>query len=95
MKNALKLFFSFLFLCTFMMHGQETVQLPEGTYPNEFNIVGAEYPRVGKDGRTYFKVYAPDANKVGLFGPHDRVGDLRKPILQIGITAANIDQPWS
>lgn len=66
MKNALKLIFSFLFLCSFMVNGQEAVQLPEGTLPNEFNIVGAEYPRVGKDGRTYFKVFAPDAKKVEI-----------------------------
>jgi enterochelin esterase family protein len=66
MKNALKFILSFLFLCSFMVNGQETVQLPEGTYPNEFNIVGAEYPRVGKDGRTYFKVFAPDAKKVEI-----------------------------
>ncbi len=69
MKNALKLIFSFLFLCSFMVNGQEAVQLPEGTLPNEFNIVGAEYPRVGKDGRTYFKVFAPDAKKVEITVP--------------------------
>lgn len=40
--------------------------LPEGTAPNEHNIAGAQYPRVGADGRTYFKVYAPDAKKVEI-----------------------------
>lgn len=39
---------------------------PEGSLPNEYNIVGADYPRVGADGRTYFKIYAPDANKVEI-----------------------------
>ncbi len=66
MKNALHLMFTFFFLCSLMVNGQEKEQFPEGTLPNEFNIVGAEYPRVGKDGRTYFKVFAPDAKKVEI-----------------------------
>lgn len=49
-----------------MAYGQTNEQFPEGSLPNEFNIVGAEYPRVGKDGRTYFKVFAPDAKKVEI-----------------------------
>ncbi len=39
---------------------------PEGTMRNEHNINGAEYPRVGKDGRVHFRVYAPDAKKVEI-----------------------------
>lgn len=40
--------------------------IPADTKPNEYNIKGAEWPRVGADGRTYFKYYAPDANKVEI-----------------------------
>ncbi len=39
---------------------------PAGTFPNEHNIHGAEYPRVDADGRTYWRVYAPDAQKVEI-----------------------------
>lgn len=39
---------------------------PEGTVPNEHNINGAQYPRIGKDGRVHFKVIAPDAKKVEI-----------------------------
>lgn len=39
---------------------------PLGTKPNAHNIHGAEWPRVGADGRTYFRVYAPDAQKVEI-----------------------------
>jgi len=66
MRNVCKLLFSFLLLLPLLANGQESAQLPEGTLPNEFNIVGAEYPRVGKDGRTYFKIFAPDAKKVEI-----------------------------
>jgi enterochelin esterase family protein len=66
MRNVCKLLLSFLLLLSFIANGQETEQFTEGTFPNEFNIVGAEYPQVGKDGRTYFKVHAPDAKKVEI-----------------------------
>ena len=39
---------------------------PEGTVPNEHNIAGAEYPRIGPDRRVHFKVNAPDAKKVEI-----------------------------
>lgn len=37
---------------------------PAGTQPNEHNINGADWPRVGADRRVHFRVYAPDAKKV-------------------------------
>ena len=38
-----------------------------GAYqPSETNVWGAEYPRVGSDGRVQFRVKAPDATKVRL-----------------------------
>lgn len=49
----------------FMADAQDVV-FPEGTVANEHNINGAEYPRIGKDGRVYFRVYAPDAKKVEI-----------------------------
>lgn len=39
---------------------------PAGTKPNEHNIAGAEYPRVGQDRRVHFKVHAPEAKKVEI-----------------------------
>ena len=65
-KNALLQIFLVFALCPLMVIGQTSEQYPEGTLPNEFNIVGAQYPRVGKDGRTYFKIVAPDAQKVEI-----------------------------
>jgi enterochelin esterase-like enzyme len=66
MKNVLKLSFSLLVLVAFVAHGQNAPAFPEGSFPNEHNINGADYPRVGEDGRTYFKVFAPDAQKVEI-----------------------------
>src|SRR5690554_4578792 len=66
MKNVIKLFTLFLFFSCFAMFGQEVHTFPKGTVPNEHNIVGAEYPRIGEDGRTYFRIYAPDAKKVEI-----------------------------
>lgn len=64
MKNALKLLFISLF--TVGAQAQVAPIFPAGTAPNEHNIVGAQYPRVGNDGRTYFKIHAPDAQKVEI-----------------------------
>ena len=52
-------------------------EIPAGTQPNELNIKGAEWPRVGADGRTYFKIYAPDAERVEISyrGPMTRGND--------------------
>ena len=63
MKNVLNLVLLLIF--TAGLNAQVTHTFPEGT-ANEYNIVGAEYPRVGKDGRTYFRIYAPDAQKVEI-----------------------------
>lgn len=49
----------------FIAGAQDDV-FPEGTVANEHNINGAEYPRIGKDGRVHFRVYAPDAKKVEI-----------------------------
>ena len=37
-----------------------------GYQPSETNVWGAEYPRVGSDGRVQIRVKAPDATKVKL-----------------------------
>ena len=66
MKNVLKLNFLLLVLFSCVVYGQDSHVFPEGTVPNEHNINGAHYPRVGKDGRTYFRIYAPDAKKVEI-----------------------------
>lgn len=41
-------------------------QYPAGTFPNEHNINGADYPRIGADKRVHFKIYAPEAKKVEI-----------------------------
>lgn len=64
MKHVLNLLL--FFVLTTVLNAQVNHVVPEGTAPNEHNIVGAEYPRVGEDGRTYFRVYAPDAQKVEI-----------------------------
>lgn len=66
MKNVLKLIFSLLVLYPFVANGQNAPAFPEETLPNEHNIIGADYPRVGEDGRTYFRIFAPDAKKVEI-----------------------------
>lgn len=62
MKNALNLILPalLLFPCT---AGAQQGEFPEGTFPNEHNISGADYPRIGTDRRVHFKVYAPDAKR--------------------------------
>ena len=39
---------------------------PEGSVPNEHNIAGAEYPRIGADNRVHFRIHAPNATKVEI-----------------------------
>lgn len=61
--------FSFLFtafLASSLAVNAQQPTYPEGTVPNEHNINGADYPRIGKDRRVYFRVYAPDAQKVEI-----------------------------
>lgn len=44
----------------------QTASYPAGTAPNEHNIAGADYPRIGEDRRVHFKVFAPNAKKVEI-----------------------------
>ena len=39
---------------------------PVGTQPNEHNINGAEWPRVGADRRVHFRIHAPNAQKMEI-----------------------------
>ncbi len=50
---------------------------PEGTFPNEHNLDGAQWPRVDAQGNTYFRVYAPNAKNVQISfrGPMTREAD--------------------
>ena len=48
MKNVLKLIFSSLLVFPFTMNAQQQ-DFPAGTTPNEHNINGADYPRIGED----------------------------------------------
>lgn len=50
---------------------------PEGTFPNEHNLEGVQWPRVDAEGNTYFRVYAPNAKKVQISfrGPMTREPD--------------------
>lgn len=66
MKKLMTAFTLFLAAMPLVAGAQQTGAYPEGTKPNEHNIVGAEYPRVGADRRVHFKVYAPDAKKVEI-----------------------------
>ena len=50
MKNVLKLIFSSLLVFPFTMNAQQQ-DFPAGTTPNEHNINGADYPRIGEDRR--------------------------------------------
>ena len=66
MKKNIKTFFISVAFLPLMINAQQKQLFPAGTLPNIHNINGAEYPRVGEDGRTYFKIYAPDAKKVDI-----------------------------
>lgn len=50
---------------------------PEGSFPNEHNLDGVQWPRVDKNGHTYFRVYAPNAKNVQISfrGPMTREAD--------------------
>ncbi|MCD8165304.1 MAG: esterase [Bacteroides sp.] len=65
MKNALKIFSILLFILPLVLQAQSQTY-PAGTKPNEHNINGADYPRVGEDGRVHFRVHAPEARKVEI-----------------------------
>ena len=50
---------------------------PEGTFPNEHNLDGMQWPRIDAQGNTYFRVYAPHAKQVQISfrGPMTREAD--------------------
>lgn len=64
MNRLVRMLTATLLAVPFIVGAQDV--LPEGTVANEHNINGAEYPRIGKDGRVHFRVYAPDAKKVEI-----------------------------
>jgi enterochelin esterase-like enzyme len=47
-------------------YNAETDKFPRGTRPNEHNIIGADWPRVGADRRVHFRIYAPEAKKMEI-----------------------------
>ena len=65
MKNVLKLILSSLLMFPFTMNAQQQ-DFPAGTTPNEHNINGADYPRIGEDRRVHFRIHAPNAQKVEI-----------------------------
>lgn len=57
----------FLSLSLLILSGTVNAQdFPAGTQRNEHNIAGAEWPRIGNDGRVHFRFYAPNAQKVEI-----------------------------
>ena len=66
MKNVLKTILFSLVILPLVVNAQQEHTLPPGTQPNEHNINGADYPRIGADGRTYFRIHAPNAQKVEI-----------------------------
>lgn len=65
MKKTFNFFFTAFLASSLAVNAQQQTY-PEGTVPNEHNINGADYPRIGKDRRVHFRVYAPDAQKVEI-----------------------------
>jgi len=61
MKSLINLALLSLITVPMVLTAQE---YPAGTKPNEHNINGAEWPRVGADRRVHFRINAPDAKKV-------------------------------
>lgn len=67
MKNVFISILSMLLVLPLTSKAQQHQQeFPAGTVANEHNINGADYPRIGKDNRVHFRVYAPDAKKVEI-----------------------------
>ena len=52
-------------------------EFPVGTFPNEHNLDGVQWPRIDAKGNTYFKVFAPYAKQVQISfrGPMTREAD--------------------
>lgn len=66
MRTFFRITLFILYCLPLALYSQIVEIFPEGTQPNIHNIKGAQWPRVGDDGRTYFKIYAPNAKKVEI-----------------------------
>ncbi|MDR2910149.1 MAG: esterase [Bacteroidales bacterium] len=69
MKKTQNLFFATLFALSFNSVAQQPASMseyPVGTFPNEHNLDGAQWPRVDTEGKTYWRVYAPNAESVQI-----------------------------
>lgn len=62
MKHVIK----FSAACLLLSLSLQAQEFPKGTFPNEHNIAGADYPRIGADRRVHFRVHAPQAQKVEI-----------------------------
>ena len=69
-----KLFIFILFCSCVTLMAQE---YPEGSFPNEHNLNGVQWPRVDAKGNTYFRIYAPFAKlvQISFRGPMTREAD--------------------
>ncbi len=65
MRTILKFIFVLMFMLPIIINAQQH-EYPPNTQPNEHNINGADYPRIGSDGRVHFRIYAPNAQKVEI-----------------------------
>ena len=74
MKRTTHIILMLLLAFPLLMNAQE---FPEGSFPNEHNLDGVQWPRVDAEGNTYFRVYAPFAKEVEISfrGPMTREDD--------------------
>lgn len=74
MKKNISILILSLLVLPFLTNAQD---LPEGTFPNEHNLDGAQWPRIDAKGNTYFRVFAPFAKEVQISfrGPMTREAD--------------------
>jgi enterochelin esterase family protein len=74
MKKNISILILSLLVFPFLTNAQD---LPEGTFPNEHNLDGAQWPRIDAKGNTYFRVFAPFAKEVQISfrGPMTREAD--------------------
>lgn len=63
MKHTTILLLSFL---TLLNGYAQEITYPEGTKPASSNIPGAQYPRIDKEGKAYFRIEAPEATSVSV-----------------------------
>ncbi len=66
MKNTIKTGLAAMLLAATATTWAQDAPFPEGSVPNEHNIAGADYPRIGPDRRVHFRVYAPEARNVEI-----------------------------